>query len=67
MLGTHRLLPLPQALTLATIGLLVRPTPVEHIVAVGDAEDRMPEKSTYFFPKPVTGLVIASLDGTVGG
>jgi uncharacterized protein (DUF1015 family) len=48
-----------------TIALLVRPTPVEHIMAVADAEDRMPEKSTYFFPKPVTGLVMASLAGRV--
>lgn len=48
-----------------TVALLVRPTPIEHIMAVADAGDRMPEKSTYFFPKPVTGLVMASLAGRV--
>ena len=25
----------------------------------------MPEKSTYFYPKPVTGLAIASLEGEI--
>ena len=35
------------------------------VMAVADAQDRMPEKSTFFFPKPPTGLVMASLEGTV--
>jgi uncharacterized protein (DUF1015 family) len=30
-------------------------------VAVAEAGDRMPEKSTYFFPKPPTGLVLHEL------
>jgi len=25
----------------------------------------MPEKSTYFYPKPVSGLAIASLEGEI--
>lgn len=35
------------------------PTPtVEELKAVAGAGDRMPEKSTYFWPKAITGLVI---------
>lgn len=47
------------------IGFLVRETPVEQVMAVADAGDLMPEKSTYFYPKPATGLMIASLEGEV--
>lgn len=51
----------------ADLAFLVRNTPVEQVLAVADASDLMPEKSTYFFPKPVTGMVIAGLDGDLGG
>ncbi len=37
---------------------LLEPTPVADIAAVAAAGDVMPQKSTYFYPKPVTGLVI---------
>lgn len=37
-------------------------TSVERIRAVVDAGHRLPEKSTYFWPKPRTGLVIRPLD-----
>jgi len=30
--------------------------------AVADAKDRMPRKSTYFWPKAPAGLIISSLD-----
>lgn len=43
----------------------VRHTPVHQVTAVADAGDLMPEKSTYFYPKPVTGLVVASLEGDI--
>jgi len=45
----------------ARLALLLNPTPVQHVLAVADAGDRMPEKSTYFYPKPPTGLVARSL------
>jgi uncharacterized protein (DUF1015 family) len=31
---------------------------VREVQAVATAGERMPHKSTYFFPKPLTGLVI---------
>jgi uncharacterized protein (DUF1015 family) len=43
---------------------LLNPTRVEQVCAVAAGGDRMPPKSTYFFPKPVTGLVLHALDGT---
>lgn len=49
----------------ADIAFLLRGTPVEQVMAVADAGDKMPEKSTYFYPKPVTGLVMAGLKGEV--
>jgi uncharacterized protein (DUF1015 family) len=41
---------------------LVEPTPVADIAEVAAAGDVMPQKSTYFYPKPVTGLVINPLE-----
>ncbi|HXF93600.1 MAG TPA: DUF1015 domain-containing protein [Nitrospiraceae bacterium] len=38
--------------------LLLNPTKVDEVRAVAAAGERMPHKSTYFFPKPLTGLVI---------
>ena len=43
---------------------LLNPTRVEQVCAVAAARDRMPPKSTYFYPKPPTGLVMHPLDGT---
>ena len=37
---------------------LLEPTPVRSIVAVAREGDLMPQKSTYFYPKALTGLVI---------
>ena len=42
---------------------LLNATPVRHVLAVADAGARMPQKSTYFYPKLPTGLVMRSLDG----
>jgi uncharacterized protein (DUF1015 family) len=41
---------------------LMRPTPVEQVRAVADAGETMPPKSTYFFPKLLTGLVFNPLE-----
>lgn len=37
---------------------IMNPTKVEEIAAVAKAGDVMPQKSTYFYPKLITGLVI---------
>ena len=40
---------------------LLRPTPVEQVREVAAAGETMPPKSTYFFPKVLTGLVFNPL------
>jgi uncharacterized protein (DUF1015 family) len=42
----------------ADAAFLLEPTPVRSIVAVAREGDVMPQKSTYFYPKALTGLVI---------
>ena len=41
---------------------MVNATSMEEIRAVADNGEKMPRKSTYFHPKPVTGLVFRSFD-----
>lgn len=41
----------------ADAAFLLEPTPVASILAVARAGDVMPQKSTYFYPKALTGLV----------
>jgi uncharacterized protein (DUF1015 family) len=45
----------------ATLAALLNPTPAEAMRDVAQAGDRMPQKSTYFYPKLITGLVINPL------
>jgi uncharacterized protein (DUF1015 family) len=45
----------------ASAAFFLNPTPVDGVLAVADAHDRMPEKSTYFYPKPPAGLVMRDL------
>jgi uncharacterized protein (DUF1015 family) len=42
----------------ADVAFLLEPTPVASIAAVAEEGDVMPQKSTYFYPKALTGLVI---------
>lgn len=45
----------------ADAGVLLRPPTVEQIAATAHARDKMPPKSTFFWPKPRTGTVFRSL------
>jgi hypothetical protein len=42
--------------------LLIAPVPLADVLAVHAAGGRMPRKSTYFTPKPRSGLLLADLD-----
>jgi uncharacterized protein (DUF1015 family) len=44
------------------LAFLLNPPQPETVKAVADAKDRMPRKSTYFYPKLPAGLIINSLD-----
>ncbi len=46
----------------AEAAVLLRPVDVDTIRAAADAGVRMPEKTTFFSPKPRTGMVFRSLD-----
>lgn len=45
-----------------SVAYLLPPTTVERVWAEVDSAAKMPQKSTYFWPKPRTGMVIRSFD-----
>jgi uncharacterized protein (DUF1015 family) len=46
------------------IALLLRPTPLSALEELGRHNEVMPQKSTYFFPKLATGLVLNSISSS---
>ena len=44
------------------VGFVLHPTSVEELMAVADADERMPPKSSYFEPKPRSGVFVRRLD-----
>ena len=44
------------------IALLLNPTTIEQVIAVSETGDRMPRKSTFFYPKLATGAVMLPAD-----
>lgn len=46
----------------AQAGFLLRPVTVARLTAAAHAGVRLPEKTTFFYPKPVTGLVFRQLE-----
>ena len=49
----------------AQAAFLLRPPAVADVVAVARAGQVMPQKSTYFFPKPLSGIVFNLLDANI--
>jgi uncharacterized protein (DUF1015 family) len=49
----------------AQAGFLLRPPAVSDVVAVARAGQVMPQKSTYFYPKPASGIVFNPLDPAI--
>jgi uncharacterized protein (DUF1015 family) len=49
----------------AQAAFLLRPPAVSDVVQVARAGQVMPQKSTYFFPKPASGIVFNPLDGVL--
>lgn len=47
----------------ASMAFLVNPTRVEQVKDVADHGDKMPQKSTYFYPKPCSGVVMNRITG----
>ena len=46
----------------AQLAFLMRATPAKQVAEVAAAGDKMPQKSTYFYPKLMTGLVLRPLN-----
>lgn len=46
----------------AQAGVLLRPVTIDQIVAIAEGGEKMPPKSTFFAPKPRTGIVFRSID-----
>src|SRR2546428_634304 len=46
----------------AQVGILMNPTRIEQVIEVTRGGDRLPQKSTYFYPKILTGLIFDRLD-----
>jgi uncharacterized protein (DUF1015 family) len=46
----------------AEVAILLNPPKITEVKDVASAADRMPHKSTYFYPKPLTGFVFSMLD-----
>jgi hypothetical protein len=44
------------------VALLLNPTPVSRVLECADAGERMPQKSTYFYPKLATGVLMYPVD-----
>ena len=49
----------------AQAAFLLRPPAVSDVVAVANAGQVMPQKSTYFYPKPASGIVFNPLDARI--
>jgi uncharacterized protein (DUF1015 family) len=45
----------------AVLGFGLNPVTVDEVIAVAGAGETMPQKSTYFYPKVPTGLVMSPL------
>ncbi len=45
----------------AAMALLVNPTRVEDVLRIAEAGERMPQKGTYFWPKPLDGMVLHNM------
>jgi hypothetical protein len=44
------------------LAALVMPATVDHVRSISSQGQRMPAKSTYFYPKPLSGLVVSLLE-----
>ena len=58
----HRELFLRVAQGRAQIGILMNPTRIDQVIEATRGGERLPQKSTYFYPKIPSGLVFDRLD-----
>ena len=44
------------------VALILNPTALSDVITIAENEEKMPRKSTHFYPKPVSGLVFYPMD-----
>ena len=44
------------------VALILNPTALQDVIIIAENDEKMPRKSTHFYPKPVSGLVFYPLD-----
>jgi uncharacterized protein (DUF1015 family) len=44
------------------VALILNPTALQDVITIAENDEKMPRKSTHFYPKPVSGLVFLPLD-----
>ena len=50
----------------ADVALLMNPTPLDDVLAIADGGERLPRKSTFFYPKPLSGLLFYPMAASAG-
>jgi uncharacterized protein (DUF1015 family) len=45
------------------VALILNSTSLEDIIVIAENDERMPRKSTHFYPKPLSGLLFYAMDG----
>jgi uncharacterized protein (DUF1015 family) len=40
------------------VALILNPTALQDVITIAEIDEKMPRKSTHFYPKPVSGLVL---------
>jgi uncharacterized protein (DUF1015 family) len=44
------------------VALVLNPTSLSDVITIAENDEKMPRKSTHFYPKPVSGLVFYPMD-----
>jgi len=44
------------------VALILNPTALSDVITIAENDEKMPRKSTHFYPKPVSGLVFYPMD-----
>ncbi len=48
------------------VALILNPTALHDVITIAENDEKMPRKSTHFYPKPVSGLVFYPMDRDFG-
>ena len=50
----------------AQVALILNATRLQDVITIAENGEKMPRKSTFFYPKPLSGLVLYSMEGQQG-